>query len=278
MKENISKQKEVVNFFLKNNLLISPDFIDKITSETDSEKLYNLVSNKIISNDFLLLNNDIHQRLLNKNIQDINWFEFERLKVLYEKGRDKILYHKFIDYFDITKSNEEPDVKILFSYNEESKKRDVKDFVSFFNSRYKAIENMLKNRQELQNLMSINRIINKKEKETISLIGLVNDKKITKNNNIILKLEDQTGSISILISKNKTDLIKAAKDIVLDEVIGITGVNGENIVLPIMFYGLTYLCKKSLKKHPMMLMQSAFQICILVLLIFCQKNLINLLN
>ena len=157
MKENISKQKEVVTFFLKNSLLISPDFIDKITPETDSEKLYDLISNKIISNDFLLLNNDIHQRLSNKNIQDINWFEFERLKVLYEKGRDKILYHKLIDYFNITKINEKPDVKILFSYNEESKKRDVKDFVSFFNSRYKSIENMLKNRQELQNLMSINR-------------------------------------------------------------------------------------------------------------------------
>ncbi len=250
MKELVSKQKEVVSFFLKNNLFISPDFIDKITSETNSERLYNLISSKIISNDFLMLNNDIHQRLSNKNIKDINWFEFERSKVLYEKGRNKILYLKFIDYFNITKNNEEPDVKILSSYNEESKKRDVKDFVSFFNSRYKSIENMLKNRQELQNLMSINRILNKKERDTISLIGLVNDKRITKNDNIILKLEDPTGSISILISKNKTDLIKAAKDIVLDEVIGITGVNGKNIVFANNVLWPDIPMQKELKKSP----------------------------
>ncbi|MBU1204669.1 MAG: DNA-directed DNA polymerase II small subunit [Nanoarchaeota archaeon] len=250
MKELVSKQKEVVSFFLKNNIFISPDLINKINVEYNIEKLNNLISNKITSDEFLLLNKDIHDVLLNKNIPDINWLEFERSKVLYEKGRDNKIYLKFIDYLNAREDKEESDVKVLFSYKEESKKREIQDFVSFFNSRYKAIEGMLKNRQELQNIMSINRILNKKERETVSLIGLVDDKKVTKNNNIILKLEDQTGSISILINKNKADLINIAKDIVLDEVIGVVGVSGGNIVFANNIIYPDVPVNKEMKKSP----------------------------
>ena len=258
MKEIVSKQKDVVSFFLKNNIFISPDIINEITTKTNLDELYNLISNKIISDKFLLLNKDIYNILPNKKTLDVNWLEFERSKVLSEKDRDNKIYHKFIDYFNENEDKKESDIKILFSYKEESKKREVQDFVSFFNSRYKALEGMLKNRPELQNIMSINRILSKKEKESISLIGLVDDKKITKNNNIILRLEDQTGSINILINKNKTDLINMAKDIVLDEVIGITGVNSDNIVFAnnILFPDIPV--QKELKKAP----YEAYAICL----------------
>ena len=258
MKELVSKQKEVVSFFLKNNIFISPDFINEINIEDNIEKLNNLILNKITSNEFLLLNKDIYNWLLSKNLPDINWLEFERSKVLYEKGRDNKIYFKFIDYFNAEEDKEKSDIKILFSYKEESKKREIQDFVSFFNSRYKTIESMLKNRVELQNIMSINRILNKKERETVSLIGIVDDKKVTKNDNIILKLEDQTGSISVLINKNKTDLIKIAKDTVLDEVIGITGVNGGNIIFANNILLPDVPLQKELKKAP----YEAYAVCL----------------
>ncbi|HHI04165.1 MAG TPA: DNA-directed DNA polymerase II small subunit [Candidatus Woesearchaeota archaeon] len=250
MEELISKQKEVVSFFLKNNILISPDFINEINIEYDTEKLNNLILKKITSDEFLLLNKDMHGVLLNKNIPDINWPEFEKSKVLSEKGRNNKIYLKFVDYLNAREYKKESDVKILFSYKEESKKREVQDFVSFFNSRYKILENMLKNRQELQNIMSINRILNKKEKENVSLIGLVDDKKVTKNNNILLRLEDQTGSISVLINKNKTDLFNTAKNIVLDEVVGIAGVSGGNIIFTNDIIYPDVPVNKELKKSP----------------------------
>jgi len=253
MKGLVFKQKEVVSFFLENNIFISPDIINEINIEDDIEKLNSLILSKITSDEFLLLNKDIYNLLLNKNILNINWLEFERLKVISEKERGDKLYKKFIDYI-VGEEKETKldisDVKILFSYKEESKKREIQDFVSFFNSRYKILENILKNRQELQNIMSINRILNKKEKEKISLIGIVDDKKITKNNNILLKLEDQTGSISVLINKNKTDLLNIAKDIVLDEVIGVVGVSGGNIVFANNIIHPDVPINKELKKSP----------------------------
>ena len=76
----------------------------------------------------------------------------------------------------------------------------------------------------------IKRIKQKRDKDNLSLIGLVGEKSYTKNGNIILKVEDLTDTINILVNKNKPELFNQAKDIVPDEIIGVVGVNGDNIV------------------------------------------------
>lgn len=124
---------------------------------------------------------------------------------------------------------QEQKVKVVYSYREEPKKREPQDFVDYFNSRYKAIEKILKQRQELKNTLSLNKITNKKEKENVSIIGIVSSKQTTKNGNLLLVLEDPTGKRSVLVNKNKPSLFNDAKDIVLDEVIGIVGVNVDTI-------------------------------------------------
>ncbi len=254
MENNFNKQEEIVDFFLRKNILVSPGFIDKIKENTNKEELIKLISEDKINDDFLFLNNDSYKILNNKNNKETNWVEFERLKVLSEKQRNNSLYEKFLDIStENEKQKEKPDfsdVKIIFSYKEESKKRDVQDFVSLFNARYKSIEDILKNRQEFQNLMSISRIKNKKEKENISLIGTVMEKKYTKNNNLLITLEDQTGSVNVLINKNKSEIYNPAKDIVHDEVIGIVGVSGQNIVFTNNLIFPDIPLNKELKKAP----------------------------
>jgi DNA polymerase II small subunit len=89
---------------------------------------------------------------------------------------------------------------------------------------------LLRNRQELANTASISRIKQKRGRENIAIIGLVQDKQLTKNNNIILKLEDPSGAINVLVSKSKPELMELAKEITLDEIIGVAGANGSNIV------------------------------------------------
>jgi len=129
-------------------------------------------------------------------------------------------------------------VEILFSYKDKYKKREVQDFVKYFNKRYKFLEGLLRNRHELRNTTSISRILQKKEREAVALIGIVTDKKITKNGNVLLTAEDPTGTVRVIISKSREDIFGLAKDIVYDEVIGITGTSGDkiifanNIVLP----------------------------------------------
>lgn len=140
-------------------------------------------------------------------------------------------------------------IKIISDYNEKNKKRSVQDFVSMFNSRYKELEKILRSRQELQNLTSISRINSKKERENVALIGIVYDKQVSKKNNIILTLEDQTGTVKVVVNQSKEDLFALVQEIQLDETIGVTGtydnlVFANSILLP------DIPLTKELKKSP----------------------------
>lgn len=126
--------------------------------------------------------------------------------------------------------NEDNKVNVLFSYDKKSEKKQIQDFVTYFNNRYNTIERMLRDRKELENLNQINKVLKKKDRETISIIGFVQEKSETKNGNIFLTIEDQTDTIKVLVNKTKPDLFQIAKDLVLDEVIGVKGVNGDGII------------------------------------------------
>lgn len=121
-------------------------------------------------------------------------------------------------------------IEVLLSYNKESRKRELGDFVHYFTKRYEALEAILRNRQELVGLTAIQRILGKKEKEQVSLIGIIKDKRETKNGNIILVLEDKTGEITVIINKNKPEVYEEAKNTVLDEVVGIVGFSADRAV------------------------------------------------
>lgn len=129
-------------------------------------------------------------------------------------------------------------VTIIVSYVNLPRKYVVEDFSNFFISRYRFLENLLCRRQELVNLLSIGRALSKNEKGPISIIGLVESIGETKAGNIIVTLEDLTGKIKVLFSKSKKELFSMARDLVVDEVVGIYGqcsekfVFAENIIWP----------------------------------------------
>lgn len=227
------KKKQVVNFFLKRNILVSNDFLDKLDFSRDFSDVDEFL-NKHSSEDLLILNPDLADIKLTK---DINWKEFEKSKVSSEKGKESKVYDQFLDYMNSSKdSSEEVEsitddtVKIISCYTKPSKKREVKDFVNFFNHRKNALEKILKNRRDLQNVTSINRILAKKEKETVAIIGIIAEKQLSKNNNLILTIEDSTGIIKVVVNKNNQEAFSLAKDFVYDEVIGVVGVNNGNVV------------------------------------------------
>ncbi len=121
-------------------------------------------------------------------------------------------------------------VEIIISYKNQPHKYEIKDFTSFFLSRYHFLEGILRNRPELQSTLPIGRLLVKKEKENVSIIALVDEISETKNGNLILTAEDPTGKMKILFSKNKKELYQKGKDLVHDEVIGIIGVLGDKII------------------------------------------------
>jgi DNA polymerase II small subunit len=128
------------------------------------------------------------------------------------------------------KTDFENPIEIVFTYENNPSKYKLDDFTKIFRSRYRFLENILRNRPELQSILPISRILQKKEKETVSLIGLVDEIRVTKNGHFIITLEELTGKIKILVSKNNKDLFEKAKDLVVDEIIGVNGKLGDNII------------------------------------------------
>jgi DNA polymerase II small subunit len=141
-------------------------------------------------------------------------------------------------------------VKVLFSYNKEPGKIAVGDFVAYFNRRFEALSSILRQRQEMQKVTSIGRIKNKAARESVTLMGLVYEKTVTKNNNIMLTLEDPSGKVNILISDKKKELFNSAKEVVLDELIGVEGMAGGNFVMANQIFIPDVPLMRELKKSP----------------------------
>ncbi len=121
-------------------------------------------------------------------------------------------------------------VTIVSSFTTKEVNKEIQDFVSYFNERYKTLERLLRGRQELDNVTVVKRALQKEEREPVAVIGLVKKIEETKNNNIIIALEDSTGEIKALISKSKKELYDGGKSLVLDEVVGVVGVAGKGII------------------------------------------------
>lgn len=243
------KKKDTIEFFIKKNILLSPDLIEKIDEGFNKDDFYSFISSKINDDGFLFVNSDLLEAINRPGLVDLNWADVERSKVMYEKGLNEKTYINFIESFKngmeekisakkepAEKKEALPPVKIIFSYDDETKRREMQDFVSYFNARHASIKRILEKRHELQNLTSINRLINKREKGEASIIGIISEKALTKNNNYILTLEDPTGSIKVVVNKNKPEMYALAKDLVLDEIVGVVGVNGDNIIFANMIF------------------------------------------
>jgi DNA polymerase II small subunit len=120
-------------------------------------------------------------------------------------------------------------IEVVRTYSESIKKREVSDFVKYYTNRFLALSNILRAR-DFPNLLSIRRIIDIKTKENVSTIGIVLAKNITKNGHYSIELEDRTGVIKVLIMNSKTELFNQAKNLVVDEVIAISGMFFKEVI------------------------------------------------
>jgi DNA polymerase II small subunit len=220
---------EAVSIFLDKNILLSPDIKDYLSKNTP-ESLSALADN--LKGDMLYLNNRLTKQSLKKLEQDLNWKELEKAIFFYEKKANPLQYDRFMSLISgeqITQP-EKTNVRVVASYKQIPQKKDVQDFTLHYNARLNALQKILYARDELKNMSTVSRILSKRDRENVSIIAMVKDRQITKNNNIILTVEDSTDEIKVLINKNKPDIYKEALSIVPDEVIGVSGVNGDNII------------------------------------------------
>jgi len=192
------KRKEVINSLMTNNVLVTDTLLDKLNTYTQVSQFDELL---------LTLTSSQNPSSTSSIVSDEN--QPERSSVIIPK-------------------------EVVEPY----KKRDVGDFVSYFNVRYSMLQKFIQTRKELVNLMSLNRIIVKRDKEKSSFIGTVVSKQISKQGNLILKFEDPTERVMAVVHKNHTEVFAMGQDLSIGDTVGVTGSNAQHmffvngIVLP----------------------------------------------
>ncbi|MEK6820176.1 MAG: metallophosphoesterase, partial [Nanoarchaeota archaeon] len=119
-------------------------------------------------------------------------------------------------------------LKITNSLANLTKKLEVGDFVRYFKSRYSEMKILLQERKELEGLVSINKL--SEQRQSLSIVAMVYAKRVTKPKNILFEVEDLTGRATVLVTRNKGDIYEKAKEVLVDDIIGIKGFGDREII------------------------------------------------
>jgi len=102
---------------------------------------------------------------------------------------------------------------------------DYEDFYNLTLDKYNKLIKLMRKRPEVHNADNINNILRLTNKIEVSVIGFVNDSRITKNGNFFLNLEDLTGTINVLIRKDSEyqETTKITERTINDQMVYIEG-------------------------------------------------------
>jgi len=128
----------------------------------------------------------------------------------------------------------ESEVKILKDVTGKSTcEGSTQDFVKLFRNRHDILRRIIRNqRREMVHVMPIGRI--NKNISDIQIIGIVKDIKTTVNGHKRIELEDETGTTELLALKNNSEVFNFACEVIVDEIIGVSGKfskNGDLIII-----------------------------------------------
>jgi len=212
-------EQENLKFFIEKGFLLDKEMLGFFSQLQDRD-----IAGKMLEK-FKLISNE---RLITKSLIDNNISQIKDIFSSLEEDKKKIAENFFLNFSVkieikkeqfIEKNEKKADIEILSPEIMPARKIEVEDFVRHFRNRYTEIKQILQERTELQNLTSLDRISG--QKQNISVIGLVSEKRITKNKNFLIRIEDLTGAGIALINHNKPELYEKAQGIMLDEVIGL---------------------------------------------------------
>jgi len=219
-------ESETLKFFMKKGFLLDKEMLN----------FFNQLSDEEITSQILSQIEKTGERIITKSVIDKNLPKIGEVFSSLEDEKKKLVEKFFVNFSinieikkekyveqEINEKKEERDIatslKIISPSIIPPKKLEVGDFVRHFRSRYMDIKQILQERKELQNLTPLDRING--QKQSLSVIVLISGKRVTKNKNLLLEIEDLTGEGIALVNQNKPELYEKARGILMDEVIGL---------------------------------------------------------
>ncbi|MEK6761053.1 MAG: metallophosphoesterase [Nanoarchaeota archaeon] len=250
--------KEILGFCMQKGLLIDKELLNlfSVTTDVEStkliiEKIKEHSNSRIITKSIFIQHKDSMDKFFSQ-MPESQKADIQNLKIKLglsiEISSNIPAKEESMDLASseaLKISSEDGNVKIVTTHHAPGKKFEVSHFTNYFRNRFAELRGFLQERPELTNLVSINKISG--GKQGISIIGMILEKKVTKNKNILLDVEDSTGRIRVLINQGKKEVYERAENLCLDAVVGFKGSGNKEIF----FANEVYLPDMALteKKH-----------------------------
>ena len=214
---NIQISKEIIHEMTNNqNIIRTPEFNSEISNTQNNFEIAPISNTQ--NNSEMVLKSEEQNDFRDAENRKFSASQTQEMFKMKKTGTGNFEDEKKQEVFCISNIGRVQDVKIISNFPALSKRLEVDDFVKYFRNRLNDMSGFLQERLDTNNLVSINKIFG--DKQNIFVIGLVSDKRTTKNKNILLEVEDLTGKIRILVNNNKPELYEKAEDIALDSVLG----------------------------------------------------------
>ncbi|NHI94832.1 MAG: DNA-directed DNA polymerase II small subunit [Candidatus Lokiarchaeota archaeon] len=215
-------KKEILEYCLKIGFQISPGVLDQVAKKENPMNYLKNILEKINLYEKvpLVISTDTIESLNGKKNQEFPYIEPVTSKIELKKPdlnseTNNVIHALNKDLPINVEILEDPTGKLLGTGK-------IEDFISYFRDRYEKLKIILR-KQEYQNALTINEAKNRVN-EVVKIISIIRDLTKTNSGNYILELEDYSGTISARAYKNNEEIMKNMEHVMLDQVLGITGI------------------------------------------------------
>lgn len=228
MGESDSVNKEIYNLFLQNNLILTVNSVESLSS-IEKNKYSELIGFLKEKGKVFVDDNDLGDFINgNKEKEAPLLEEKETLEVDSEDTESDI--KRSINARRIPAKEHEAEIKFTKNIKSENvSPGSIDDFVRLFNDRYAKMKKMFRERPSTRDFMTVSEALRSKKGDQVSVVGMVTEKNESKKGNLILTVEDDTARIKVFFSGSK-ELDEQVKFIMLDEIIWIKGSLGDGII------------------------------------------------
>ncbi|MDP3881536.1 MAG: metallophosphoesterase [Nanoarchaeota archaeon] len=240
--------REILDAIREKGLLIEKEVYDLISNLEDVkiaksflETLERLSGQKIITKSVISKNIEYVQKIFAQSSEGNGVAEkiFVKLGLNLEITKEQEIVRKNPEDKRVRQ-----DFQIFYADTKADKKLEVSDFTYHLRARYQQIQRILMQRPGLINLVSIGKISS--NRQMLSIIGAVVEKRPTKNKNLIVKFEDLTGIISVVFKSDNIELYKKANDLQLDDVVAVKASGNSDLLFGYdLFYPDSFLTNKT---------------------------------
>jgi DNA polymerase II small subunit len=218
-------REEILKTAREKGLLLEKEVVDLLESFNDGKRASEFLQNilvfsgqRLITRSVLTKNAEYVQKFVRNLGQDANSVEnvFVKLGISLEITKDRA-FEKIPNIRESNSKKNTSDYQIFYADTKADKKIEVSDFTGYFRSRYQSLQRMLIQRAGNANLVAINKISN--DRQNLSIIGMVTEKRMTKNKNLVISFEDLTGKIQTLVKFDREEVFKKAQELQPDDIV-----------------------------------------------------------